>query len=133
MLALVINTVLNILLLKPLGVKGLALATTLSGTITLLLLAWSLRRKIGRLGLRRLIISLVKMTVATVLMAAAVRPVYDLLFGATESLLLSFCVAVAAGGLIYVAANILLRTQEMGVVIVTVGERALALVHRKDA
>ncbi len=132
-LALVINTVLNILLLKPLGVKGLALATTLSGTITLLLLAWSLRRKIGRLGLRRLIISLVKMTVATVLMAAAVRPVYDLLFGATESLLLSFCVAVAAGGLIYVAANILLRTQEMGVVIVTVGERALALVHRKDA
>lgn len=39
-LALVINTVLNILLLKPLGVKGLALATTLSGTITLLLLAW---------------------------------------------------------------------------------------------
>lgn len=73
------------------------------------------------------------MTVATVLMAAAVRPVYDLLFGATESLLLSFCVAVAAGGLIYVAANILLRTQEMGVVIVTVGERALALVHRKDA
>lgn len=116
--ALVLNTVFNLLLLKPMGAGGLALATSLSAMVTLVMMFVSLRRKIGMLGLRHFFFSLFKMLLATGGMCAAILPLYNLLFGITASILPSLVVAVVCGVLVYGLLNILLRTREMGLVVV---------------
>lgn len=122
LIALVLNTALNLLLLKPMAESGLALATSLSSIITLIMLFVSLRKKIGPLGLRRFFISLGKMLVATVAMAVAVVPLYGLLIG-VMSMIPSLLISVLCGATVYFAANILLRTREMGLVVVGVCEK----------
>lgn len=121
--ALVLNTVFNLALLKPMAHSGLALATSLSATITLVMLFVSLRKKLGSLGLRKFFISLAKMLVATLGMAVTVRPLYNLLFGLSQSMLLSLGVAIGCGAVVYGVLCILLRTREMGLVVVGVLDR----------
>lgn len=53
-LVVVFNIVTNLLLMKPLGFRGLALAASLSGILNLLLLLRSLNRKMGKLDFKRL-------------------------------------------------------------------------------
>lgn len=52
---LVLNIILNIALMHPLKVGGLALSTSISSTVNLFVLLFLLRKKIGKLGLRHLI------------------------------------------------------------------------------
>jgi len=58
------NIFLNFLLIKKMGHGGLALATTLSGTFTVILLFYSLRKKIGLIGGRDLLKALSKLALA---------------------------------------------------------------------
>lgn len=122
-LALVLNIVMNLALIKPLAHIGLALATSLSGAITMVTLMVALRRKMGPLGLRQLFISLLKMGIATVGMALAVVPVYDFLLAKELSMVASLVVAVAVGVLVYFVLGILLRIRELGIFVVGVVER----------
>jgi len=50
-----LNVMLNLLLMGPLGVGGLALATAISSTVNLVSLTILLRRRIGHLGLRKIL------------------------------------------------------------------------------
>lgn len=130
MIAILINIVLNLLLIKKMEHSGLALATSVSGAVTMLMLLISLRRQIGKLGIQCLVISWIKMLVSTLVMAAAVRPVYELIYARSEIMLLAFGAAVLVGVLIYGVANILLRTREMGMLIVGVAEKFSSLSRR---
>ena len=130
--AILINIVLNLLLIKSMAHKGLALATTISGGITLVMLLISLRRRIGPLGLRRLFVSLLKMAAATAGMCFAVVPLYDLLLEKLESMPAAFVLAALAGALLYGVLNILLRTREMGLLIVGLAERLTPRRARED-
>ena len=121
--AILINIVLNLLLLESMAHKGLALATTISGGVTLVMLLVSLRRRIGPLGLGRLFGSLLKMAAATAGMCFSVIPLYDLLFGKLESMPAAFLLSAFCGALVYGLLNILLRTREMGLLIVGLAER----------
>ncbi len=122
-LAIFINIGLNLLLIKSMAHKGLALATTISGGVTLLLLLVVLRKRIGRLGLGRIFASLVKMGVSTAGMCLVAAPLYDLLYSQLESILPSFLLAALAGALVYGLLNILLRTKEMGALVIGLLER----------
>ncbi|MEA5011211.1 MAG: murein biosynthesis integral membrane protein MurJ [Angelakisella sp.] len=121
--ALVINTVVNLLLVKKMAHSGLALATSISGIVTLIMLFISLRRKIGALGLRQLFISLGKMLLATVGMAFAAMPVYDFIFLKSQSMMVSLIAAVICGALVYAGLSVLLRVREMGLLVVGAYER----------
>ena len=121
--ALLLNVVLNLALVGKLAHSGLALATSISGIVTLLMLIWSLRRKVGPLGFRAVFKSLAKMLVATVGMALAAMPVYDFCFLHSQSIPVSLAAAVACGALVYGLLNIVLRTREMGLVVVGAYER----------
>ena len=103
--------------------KGLALATTISGGITLVMLLLILRKRIGPLGLGRIFASLVKMAAATAGMCLAAYPLYQLLHSKMESVLLPFLLAAFTGALVYGILNILLRTREMGILVVGLLER----------
>jgi putative peptidoglycan lipid II flippase len=66
------NVGLNFLLIRPLQIGGLALATTLSFTLNLVLLLTMLRRRLGPLGMTQIAHSVAKVTVAAALMGLAV-------------------------------------------------------------
>jgi putative peptidoglycan lipid II flippase len=67
-----LNVVLCLLLVRPLAHGGLALATSLSLTAGYAALLWALRRKVGSIGGRELLVSGSKMLFATLVMSAAV-------------------------------------------------------------
>ncbi len=122
-LAIFINIGLNLLLIEPMAHKGLALATTISGGITLVMLLLILRQRIGPLGLGRIFASLVKMSLATAGMCLTAYPLYGLLYRQLESVAVSFFLAAFTGALVYALLNVLLRTREMGVLVVGLLER----------
>lgn len=120
-IALIMNTGLNLLLIGPMRHMGLALATSLAGVITVILLGISLRRKMGPMGLMRLAKSLFKMLVATGLMSVAVwwlYPIFATLLPDTKGVIVGLALTVLVGMLIYGIALILLRTREMGLLVV---------------
>ena len=119
-LAVVINIGLNYALIGALAHKGLALATSLSSIITVIMLMISLRRKIGRMGWRSLLVSGIKMLVGTAVMIAAAKGAYwgvETLLETTEPLL-PMIAAAGVGVVVYVVVLLLLGTREMAQVIV---------------
>jgi len=66
-----VNLVLNLTLVWPFGVQGLALATVITATGQALVLAWLLRRRVGSLGLKEFVASFIRTGVATGVMALA--------------------------------------------------------------
>ncbi|MDI6641711.1 MAG: murein biosynthesis integral membrane protein MurJ [Elusimicrobiota bacterium] len=71
-LCMLINVILNIILMKPLGVGGLALATAISSFLNSFLLIYYLRRRIGLLGVRKIFHSGKRILFASILMGLSV-------------------------------------------------------------
>lgn len=75
----VLNIALNIILSRYMGIGGLALATSISAIVAVVLLFTSLRRKIGGLGLSNLVKSFTKIGLASVIMGVIARGGYNFL------------------------------------------------------
>jgi len=75
-LCVALNFILNIILMWPLKVGGLALATSISATCNFCLLLIILRRKLGPLGGRQILFSAMKMLLAGLLMGTACFALY---------------------------------------------------------
>ncbi|MCS7240832.1 MAG: polysaccharide biosynthesis C-terminal domain-containing protein, partial [Candidatus Bipolaricaulota bacterium] len=73
-IGLLLNIVFNLVLIRPLAHKGLALATSLSSVFTCLVLTELLRRKLGGLGGKELFRNFAKIGVATGTMCVALFP-----------------------------------------------------------
>ncbi len=71
-ISIIANIILGILLMKPLGHGGLALATSLASAINLVLLVIMLRKKLGALGWRDLAIFTIKASGCSLCMGAVV-------------------------------------------------------------
>lgn len=69
-IALGLNVIFNVLLMFPMGISGLALATSLSGIITFVMLLTMLKKKIKPFSLTSLFFSFKKMLAASLCMAA---------------------------------------------------------------
>jgi len=69
-LALLMNIVLNAILMFPLKIGGLALATSISGIVTFLLLFFILKKRLGGFGERRILPSFLRILLASCCMAA---------------------------------------------------------------
>ncbi|MFC1644348.1 murein biosynthesis integral membrane protein MurJ, partial [Candidatus Omnitrophota bacterium] len=68
--SLVVNLVLNLILMWPLKVGGLALATSIAATTNFVILYVMLTRRIGDIGTRAILSSFVRICVASVIMGA---------------------------------------------------------------
>ncbi len=75
-LGLVLNIIFNTILMFPLKISGIALATSLSGIICCVILFIKLRRKLGGLGLKEIISSFIRMSLASLAMGLACRLVW---------------------------------------------------------
>ncbi|HHV38066.1 MAG TPA: murein biosynthesis integral membrane protein MurJ [Tepidimicrobium sp.] len=82
-LAVGLNIILNLILMKPMGHSGLALATSISATFTTILLFTGLRKRLGSIGLISYIGSFTKTLFASIIMGALV---YVIFYGLTPKL-----------------------------------------------
>jgi putative peptidoglycan lipid II flippase len=108
-----VNIAMNWILLKHthMGVGGLALSTSTASWINAGILFWLLRRRLGLLGGRRILVTLAKSLLACTGMALFCRTIIQTPFGGVP-LLFQLAVAIGGGSLIYMGAARLLRMEE---------------------
>lgn len=95
-----VNIALNIILSRYMGIGGLALATSISAIITAILMFITLRKKIGPFGLKELVRSFIKITVASVTMGMLALGSFNFL-GSYFSQNFSLILAIGIGALVY--------------------------------
>lgn len=72
-----INVVLSIVLVNTIGIGGLALASSISAIVTVILLIISLRKKIGKLGFKTILITFVKVITSAAIMGVIMNTLYN--------------------------------------------------------
>lgn len=121
MVAVVVNLVFNLILIKPMGHSGLALATSISATVTTIALFISLRKKIGPIGLTRYLICFIKTLAASLIMGIVVFLIYYKLGSIlpavklVQIILLFASVAIGAG--VYFGLCVVFRVKELGLIL----------------
>lgn len=78
-----LNIILNLILIKPMAHNGLALATSISATFATALLFIGLRKRLGPIGITSYIVSFVKTLFASIIMGVLV---YGMFYGLTPRL-----------------------------------------------
>ena len=106
-LAVIINVILNLALSRIMGLPGLALATSISGFISVVFLYAALRRKVGAMNTRLFIQSSVKTLVSAIIMGAVVYLVYNTMGGKV-----GFAVSIVAGVIVYGVSILVMKIDE---------------------
>ena len=120
-LAMGMNIALNIVLIKFLGHAGLALATSISSLICIVLLFRSLKKQIGYFGQDKILNTMIKSLIAAVVMGFVTVKSYKLLVGVlglgfikeVTALFGSICIGV----LVYGVMVIILKVKEVSIAI----------------
>ncbi len=112
-----LNIALSVALMKPLGVGGLALASSISSMVNMGALFALLRRRIGRVAGREMFDATLKMIGASLLMGLVAWGVYRLLGGylaeeRVATLALRLAAAIGAALVTYFGAAFILRAEE---------------------
>lgn len=122
-----INVVLNLILVKSMGHAGLALATSISAIFTTLLLFLSLRKKIGPIGLRRYMKCFIKTLIASIIMGLLV---YGVFYGLDKILpnmfifeLVDLIISIFIGIVVYFLVCRMLKVEELGIIMNRLGNR----------
>jgi len=110
-IAMVVNIVLNLILMRILDVGGLALATAIASFINLLILIFYLRKRIGRLGGKKVLRSLAKILVASSAMGIAC--IYSSRFLSQINKLIQVAGTILICLAIYILVTHLLRCDEI--------------------
>lgn len=106
------NIVLNLILSRYMGIGGLALATSIAAFIIAFLLFRDLRKKIGSMGMRAISISLIKITLASLVMGLVARLAFNgLILRVSDNLAL--VISIALGILVYAPMIYLARIPEV--------------------
>lgn len=133
-----LNVVLNLALVERMGYRGLALGTSIAALANAGALCWLLRRRLGGLDARRLLVAFGKISAAAALMGAAALGVHAWLLeiwpGAALASRLGRVAAGIGGGLVVLAAAArLLRIREWDQAAHRVISRFPAIGRRADA
>lgn len=116
-IAIGINVGLNLILVRFMAHDGLALATSISGLVSSGILFLGLRKKIGRLGLKQIGMTILKILIASLMMGAGALYLYNLLNRILANGLfldlISLFAAVGAGVLIYIFLLYLMKINEL--------------------
>ncbi|PIR01547.1 MAG: murein biosynthesis integral membrane protein MurJ [Nitrospinae bacterium CG11_big_fil_rev_8_21_14_0_20_45_15] len=83
--SLILNVVLNLILIGPLGYGGLALATSLSAFFNVGMLIYQIRNRLGLMGGRRIAISIIKYSFSALMMGIAVFWAREIFFSTNSA------------------------------------------------
>ncbi len=124
------NTIMNLILVGPMGHKGLALATSISAIATTLLLIYDLNKKLGNIDIKNYLICFIKTMLASVIMGVIVYLVYgkfslyvegkvifqrSLFIFIRDVLVLGLTIGI--GGLIYLVLCYLFKVDEINMIV----------------
>jgi putative peptidoglycan lipid II flippase len=127
-ISLLVNIILSILLMGPLRHGGLALATSLASAVNLTLLVLALKKRLGHIGARDILGSVVKSTVCAAVMGGVlgllVLRAMPKSVGSLWVLMVWVLGSVAAGLVIYGLCAFALKSQELSAVVGMVTKRA---------
>ncbi|WP_296864367.1 murein biosynthesis integral membrane protein MurJ [Thermosyntropha sp.] len=110
------NIILNLILSRYLGIGGLALATSIAAVFTAGLLMFNLRKKIGALGGKNILLTFIKISAASAIMGAAVFALYNTLplyINANLALVTS----IALGAVVYFIIVSFMKIEEVDVLL----------------
>lgn len=110
--AVVINIILCLILSQVMGMNGLALATSTAGIFCTITLFISLRKKIGSISLKEIIISMIKISIASVIMGVIARFVFSAV-SASLGVTLGLMIAIIVGALAYFVVIYFMRINEV--------------------
>jgi putative peptidoglycan lipid II flippase len=97
-----LNIILNIILSKFMGIDGLALATSFAAIFTTGLMFISLRKEIGSFGLKKIFISFLKISFASIVMGLIAKQFFSLLVVNKLTQNLALIMAIGLGAISYV-------------------------------
>jgi putative peptidoglycan lipid II flippase len=114
-IALAVNISLNLVFMYPLKLSGLALATSISGINTFLILFLLLKKKIGGFGIRGIVASFLRIFSASIGMGIICWLVSEnIIFGSGPlARMLNLCASIASGLVSYIALCFILKVKEM--------------------
>ena len=116
--SLVVNVVLNLVLMWPLKIGGLALATALSATVNFVILFLILRKRTGGLEEKRIVSSFLRILCAAIVMGISCLLLYRASHGLIESQLiynrlLGLLIPIGGAILVYIISSLLLKVEEI--------------------
>lgn len=121
-ISMVINIILNIVFSSFWGIAGIALATSISSIVCAILLIINLRKKIGVLPFKYLLITFLKVLIASVIMGFITKGIYDLLIF-KFNLFLAVLLSIIIGVTIYILCIKLMKIKEFDEVILVIKRR----------
>lgn len=120
-IAMIMNIAFNLILIKYLKHAGLALGTSLSAILCILLLFKSLKKKIGYFGQDKILKTTLKSLVSSVVMGISVHFIYDILINilnkgfVAESIALFLSISI--GAILYGISIMMLKVEEVNIII----------------
>ncbi|MGX4598593.1 murein biosynthesis integral membrane protein MurJ [Faecalimicrobium sp. JNUCC 81] len=119
-IALVMNIILNLILIKPLGYIGIAISTSIASIITIILLFISLKKKTGYFGGDKIIITGIKSLVAAIVMGVVTIFAYKSLYSVMEpgklNDIISVTCSVIVGAGVYGLLIMIFKVEEVNLV-----------------
>ena len=120
-ISMAMNIILNIILVKYFSHSGLALATSISSIICIVLLFRSLDKKVGYFGQNKIILVLVKTLVASIIMGIVSKILYSFIIGiwglTITSELVALTISVIIGIIVYTILLIMFKIDEIDSII----------------
>jgi len=107
-----LNVTMDLILMRPMGVGGLALSTATASWVNMVFLYIMLRRKIGLLGGRRILVTLLKSSIGCAGMVVFCLFIMKARGGPVFPLIVRVTVAISGGATIYLAIARMLRMEE---------------------
>lgn len=108
----VVNIIFNIILAPKMGIAGLALATSISASVSFVVLYVSLNRKINGIPLRNLSNTFIKVIIASLVMGLVAYYGYEVLFSLSIDYKIAMFLAIGVAALVYVIVIYLFKIQE---------------------
>ncbi|MBW4873786.1 MAG: polysaccharide biosynthesis C-terminal domain-containing protein, partial [Paeniclostridium sp.] len=136
--AVFVDIVFSIILVKIMGIGGLALSTSISVTFGAILLMVALRKKIGRLGIKSSVITFLKAIIASLTMGLTVNKLYKFIITIGDSFIdekkhlifLGLTIATTIGALIYLILSVIFNIKEVKDVLKQLKSRILILLKK---
>lgn len=120
-MAMILNIILNIILVKYMGHAGLAFATSISAIICIFLLFASLKKKIGYFGQDKILKTTLKSLLSAILMGISTSILYKFLIRILGigfiSEVISLFASVSIGAIVYGIIIILLKVEEVNMIV----------------
>lgn len=120
-IAVILNIIFNIILVRFMGHNGLALGTSISSISCTLLLMINLKRKVGYFGSDKILITFIKSLIASIIMGIVTVFIYGIISNILGvgfiAKFISLFISICSGAIVYGILIILLKLDEVKVVI----------------